>query len=231
MVSALDFRNTAVIETQTRIDQDGRTSVLIEDTFSVRITPRVTLLARGNYLLREGTNFSGVGLGGVVVLGRGVYSELMYMLRHFGEDEFMHRIYSDVTYESAAWLGNFSATMFISSDSWSLSLSPTLRVFRDRGDQIQLRYIQGIAPESEELLSHFGLAQYTFPAGAFQVTLSGGGGSVFDEEDDLMHEWVLQGELGWNMSEVSRLSYGISYNSSTDGMRLLSNRLIFSTRW
>ncbi len=166
----------------------------------------------------------------MVVLGGGWYSELMYTLRHYGGSDYLHRIYADATYESASWLSTVSSTLFISDDSVTASLSSTWRYFWEMGNHLQFRYILGIIPEADELLAHTGVMQYAHPLGPYRLTLGGGGGT-FGDEGEIKLGWTVYGELGRNITDRTAVAYGASYNSSDDGVRMLSNRIILSSRW
>lgn len=227
---ARDLRSTTVLEVQTRIDQYYTSSVAVEESFSARITPKITLLTRGLYHLRDGDDFSGAGLGGVFVLGGGMYSELSYFLKHFGETNYLHRLFSDLTYESAEWLGNVSAAAFIDDGSYSFTISPSYRYYGFSRSQFQARYILGIIPDADELLAHTGLAQYTFSGNILEYSIGGGGGS-FGDEGTIKIGWNIFGNAGWEINEQSKITYGISFNSSDDGIRRITNSLIYSAKW
>jgi len=230
LLAAADFRNTAAVEAQTRIDRDGAASFLIRDSFSVKVSPDFTLLAEGMYHIRENIDFSGGGLGAAAVLGSGIYSQLLYELRHYGSAEFMHRIYGDTTYETASWLGNLNVSLFLPSGSYSLAVSPFFRYYGWERVQLQAKYILGIIPEAEELLAHTGQAQVSVSLNPFEFT-AGGGGGTFGDSGVIKSGWNIFGEIGWNVSDTSKLGYSVTYSSSNDGIRMLANRLVYSTQW
>ena len=228
-ISASDYRNTLSVEAQTRLDQQGKTSFLVEDSISARISERFILLGRGIYHLREPEATIGGGLGAVVVLGGGTYSEIMYSLLRYGEGEYTHRLYGDVSYETASSLTNLSTTGFISSDHWSMLFSASYRHFLHDGAFIQGRYLMGYAPSTEELLTYTGVVQASYPFRNFQFSLGGGAGTSA-EEDFVQFGWTIFGSADWEISQNLRVTYGISYEQK-EVSSLLANRIMLSTRW